>query len=188
MSLGVQYLNNHNYKTCIRSERNACFMELQADANHFMLEPVDAEDMSAEIRKKEKEDRISDAMGMSLLFPRPARHKKKQYGRPNAKAGDMYCAADYVLIPGGQDTMETSLMSHSHDRYCGGFLNAKNDAKTGGSVFSRVQGNVFWVQLVTGRRADPSGNMTDFDQTLHGPGIRIRYSQHLHCVETDLSN
>ena len=82
---GVQYLNNHNYKTCIRAERNACFMELQADANHFMLEPVEAEDMSAEIRQKQREELVHDAMGMSLLFPRPARSKKKKYGRPNAK-------------------------------------------------------------------------------------------------------
>ena len=50
---------------------------------------------------------------------------------------------------------------------------------------SRIQGNVFWVQLVTGRR---EGNMTEFDQTLHGPGIRVRFSQHFHCVDSDLTN
>lgn len=100
----------------------------------------------------------------------------------------MYCAADYILIPGGQDTKKMSEMSHSHDRYCGGFLNADNDAKSGASVFARIQGSVFWVQLVTGRRGLVGGNVTDFDQTLHGPGVRIRYSQHLHCVETDLVN
>ena len=66
----------------------------------------------------------------------------------------------------GQDSMEPSLMSHTHDRYCGGFLSAENDAESGASVFARIQGNVFWMQLVTGRRR----NETEFDQTLHGPG------------------
>ena len=28
----------------------------------------------------------------------------------------------------------------------------------------------------------------DFFQTLHGPGIRVRYSQHLNCIDTDLVN
>ena len=28
----------------------------------------------------------------------------------------------------------------------------------------------------------------DNPQTLHGPGIRVRYSQHRNCLETDLSN
>ena len=55
------------------------------------------------------------------------------------QAGDMYCAADYLLLPGGRDTMEASLMSHSHDRYCGGALSAENDAEKGGSVFSQIQ-------------------------------------------------
>ena len=27
-----------------------------------------------------------------------------------------------------------------------------------------------------------------FPQTLHGPGIRVRYSQHLNCIDTDLVN
>ena len=47
---GVQYLNNQDYRSCVRAESGACFMELRADTNHFMLEPVEAEDMSAEIR------------------------------------------------------------------------------------------------------------------------------------------
>ena len=34
----------------MRAESGACYMELRADTNHFMLEPVEAEDMSAEIR------------------------------------------------------------------------------------------------------------------------------------------
>ena len=100
----------------------------------------------------------------------------------------MYCAADYILIPGGQDTMESTRMTESHDRYCGGFLSPENDADTGSPVYARIQGNVFWVQLVTGRRGEVGGNDTMFDQTLHGPGIRIRYSQHLHCLESDLIN
>jgi len=185
---GVQYLNNQNYKTCMRSERGACYMELQADSNHFMLEPVKAEDMAKEIRQEQRAQAVHEAMGLGFLSPSPNRNRRKQYGRPNAKAGDMYCAADYILIPGGQDTKKMSEMSHSHDRYCGGFLNADNDAKSGASVFARIQGSVFWVQLVTGRRGLVGGNVTDFDQTLHGPGVRIRYSQHLHCVETDLVN
>ena len=101
----------------------------------------------------------------------------------------MYCAEDYLLIPGGQDAMERSLVSHSHDRYCGGYLSPENDDKKGSPVFSKVQGNIFWVQLVTGRRGLPGEkNMTDFEQTLHGPGMRVRYRQHLHCLETDLVN
>ena len=55
------------------------------------------------------------------------------------QAGDMYCAADYLLIPGGRDTLEAGLMSHSHDRYCGGALNPENNAEEGGSVYSRIQ-------------------------------------------------
>ena len=101
----------------------------------------------------------------------------------------MYCAEDYLLIPGGQDAMEQSLVSHSHDRYCGGYLSSDNDEKKGSPVFSKVQGNIFWVQLVTARRGLPGEkNMTDFDQTLHGPGVRVRYRQHLHCLETDIVN
>ena len=37
--------------------------------------------------------------------------------------------------------------------------------------------------LVTGRRRD---NGTEFDQGLHSPGVRLRYSQHKHCVEQDI--
>ena len=71
----------------------------------------------------------------------------------------------------------------------GGYLSPENDEKKGSPVFSKVQGNIFWVQLVTGRRGLPGEkNMTDFDQTLHGPGMRVRYRQHLHCLETDLVN
>ena len=85
--------------------------------------------------------------------------------------------------------MEQSQVLHSHDRYCGGFLSSENDAEKGSSVYSRVQGSVFWVQLVTGRRGLPGEkNMTDFQQTLHGPGVRVRYRQHLHCLQTDLQN
>ena len=51
----------------------------------------------------------------------------------------MYCAADYLLIPGGRDTLEAGLMSHSHDRYCGGALNPENSAEEGASVFSKIQ-------------------------------------------------
>ena len=52
-----------------------------------------------------------------------------------------------------------------------------------------MQGNVFWVHLVTGRRGIPGVQDDDtFDQTLHGPGVRVRYSQHLNCIDTDLVN
>ena len=85
--------------------------------------------------------------------------------------------------------MEQSLVSQSHDRYCGGFLSSGNDQKKGTPVYSRVQGNIFWVQLVTGRRAGPGErNITDFDQTVHGPGVRVRFTQHLHCLQTDIVN
>lgn len=57
------------------------------------------------------------------------------------------------------------------------------------SVYSKVQGNVFWVHLVTGRRGIPGvKDKTAYDQTLHGPGVRVRYSQHLNCIDTDLVN
>ena len=86
MSLsGVQYLNNQNYRSCVRAERGSCFVELQADPNHFMLEPVDADDMSKERKKEEREKMINDAMGMSFFAPPPPRKKEKKYGRPNAK-------------------------------------------------------------------------------------------------------
>ena len=55
------------------------------------------------------------------------------------QAGDMHCAADHLLIPGGRDTMEAALVSHSHDRYCGGALNPENNAEEGASVFSKIQ-------------------------------------------------
>ena len=101
----------------------------------------------------------------------------------------MYCAEDYLLIPGGQDSMEQSLVTHSHDRYCGGFLSSENEGTGGSSVYSRVEGSMFWVSLVTGRRGVPGEEtMTEFDQTLHGPGVRVRYSQHLHCLQTDTLN
>ena len=51
----------------------------------------------------------------------------------------MHCAADHLLIPGGRDTMEAALVSHSHDRYCGGALNPENNAEEGASVFSKIQ-------------------------------------------------
>ena len=53
----------------MRAERGACFVELQADANHFMLEPVEATDMNTERKKKEREKMINDAMGMSFFGP-----------------------------------------------------------------------------------------------------------------------
>ena len=82
---GVQYLNNQNYRTCVRAERDACFVELQADANHFMLEPVDAGDMKAERKKEERERMVNEAMGMGFFSPPAPRKRKKKYGRPNAK-------------------------------------------------------------------------------------------------------
>ena len=51
----------------------------------------------------------------------------------------MHCAGDHLLIPGGRDTMEAALVSHSHDRYCGGALNPENNAEEGASVFSKIQ-------------------------------------------------
>ena len=82
---GVQYLNNQNYKTCIRSEVEACFMELRADSNHFMLEPVEAEEMPTRTRMEERAQAVHEAMGMGLLFPALNRQTHKKYGRPNAK-------------------------------------------------------------------------------------------------------
>ena len=107
---GVQYLNNQNYKSCIRSERGACFVEFQADANHFMLEPIEVEDY--EFRKKQ----AAAATGFFGTAPRNRNKKKQMFSRPNAKAGDRSCMEDYMLIPGGQDSKEQSLVEHSHDR------------------------------------------------------------------------
>ena len=50
-----------------------------------MLEPVDAEDMSKERKKEEREKMINDAMGMGFFAPPAPRKKHKKYGRPNAK-------------------------------------------------------------------------------------------------------
>ena len=80
------------------------FLYIKADANHFMLEPVAAEDMAAEIREEARRQRVNEAMGMGMFFGPPRRQRRKEYGRPNAKAGDMYCAADYLMIPGGKDS------------------------------------------------------------------------------------
>ena len=63
-------------------------MELQADPNHFMLEPVESEDMSKERKKEEREKMINDAMGMSFFAPPVPRKKPKKYGRPNAKESE----------------------------------------------------------------------------------------------------
>ena len=90
---GVQYLNNQNYRSCVRAERGSCFVELQADPNHFMLEPVDADDMSKERKKEEREKMINDAM--SFFAPPPPRKKTKKYGRPNAKESE---AQSIVLL------------------------------------------------------------------------------------------
>lgn len=105
---GVQYLNNQNYKSCIRSERGSCFVEFQADANHFMLEPIEVDDYEARKRKK--------AASTSFFGSAPRSKKKKIYSRPNAKAGDSSCMEDYLLIPGGQDSKEQTEVEHSHDR------------------------------------------------------------------------
>ena len=35
---GVQYLGNQNYKICIRASPGACFVSVNADPNHFMLQ------------------------------------------------------------------------------------------------------------------------------------------------------
>ena len=74
----------------MRAERGACFVELQADANHFMLEPVEATDMNTERKKKEREKMINDAMGMSFFGPPAPRKKSKKYGRPNAKESEHF--------------------------------------------------------------------------------------------------
>ena len=60
-------------------------MELQADSNHFMLEPVKAEDMAKEIRQEQRAQAVHEAMGLGFLSPSPNRNRRKQYGRPNAK-------------------------------------------------------------------------------------------------------
>ena len=104
---GVQYLNNQNYKSCIRSERGSCYVEFQADANHFMLEPIEVTEMKKKMKKNTNVGFFSTA---------PRNKKKKLYSRPNAKAGDYSCAEDFLLIPGGQNTMEQSEVEHSHDR------------------------------------------------------------------------
>ena len=56
-----------------------------------MLEPVDAEDMSKERLKEEREKMINDAMGMSFFAPPVPRKKPKKYGRPNAKESKAEC-------------------------------------------------------------------------------------------------
>ena len=63
-------------------------MELQADSNHFMLEPVKAEDMAKEIRQEQRAQAVHEAMGLGFLSPSPNRNRRKQYGRPNAKVSD----------------------------------------------------------------------------------------------------
>ena len=60
-------------------------MELQADANHFMLEPIKAEDMAREIRQETRAQQVHEAMGLGFLSPSPSRNRRRQYGRPNAK-------------------------------------------------------------------------------------------------------
>ena len=43
--------------------------------------------------------------------------------------------------------MEAALVSHSHDRYCGGALNPENNAEEGASVFSRIQVSTLWPPI-----------------------------------------
>ena len=35
---GVQYLASTNYNICIRTEKDACFMQLEADSGQFMFQ------------------------------------------------------------------------------------------------------------------------------------------------------
>ena len=60
-------------------------MELQADSNHFMLEPIGAKEMEAVVQQEERNRRVNEAMGMGFLFPTPNRNNRRQYGRPKAK-------------------------------------------------------------------------------------------------------
>ena len=125
------------------------------------------------------------------------------------------------MIPGGRDAREEDEARHSHDRleerrqvlekfkvadsaatkvlrYCGGFLNAMDEADEGAPVFAKVElvllailqirakdhnsnlssgngdvellmtlkvrSNMFWVQLVTGRRGKAANKKSYFDQ------------------------
>ena len=125
------------------------------------------------------------------------------------------------MIPGGRDAREEDEARHSHDRleerrqvlekikvtdsaatkvlrYCGGFLNAMDEADEGAPVFAKVKlvllailqirakdhnsnlssgngdvellmtlkvrSNMFWVQLVTGRRGKAANKKSYFDQ------------------------
>ena len=48
--------------------------------------------------------------------------RRRQGGGRKPRAGDLYCAQDYLLIPGGRDRVEPDEVTASHDRYCGGSL------------------------------------------------------------------
>jgi len=144
---GVQYLNNQNYKICIKSDQGSCYGEFRADTNQFMLEPV-------------------NQPGRSSSFRRRFTNK-----RPLSVSGDDGCARDYLLIPGGTSNTAFNQSTISRDRYCGGFLNARTGENESIPVYTRITSSVFWIQLITG---EP---VRETDVQLHGPGIRLRYFQ-----------
>lgn len=181
---GIQYLGNQNYKICIGSVTGACYLKVEADLNHFMLQV----------------SRINDAFrkccsfhNFSLkLHPVPGNSRFSRYSRTEGRApsgrGDEDCSIDYLMIPGGRGNQ--SNVGTTVDRFCGGQLNFVSNEKRSDPIYSEVKSSVIWLQFVTGirdrnffetidrRRTALNG---DFEGTGHG--IRLRYSQLTDCKE-----
>ena len=117
---GVQYLANQNYRACIRSKRDACFVVYQADANQFLYQLFISRDNRRFLRR-----------------PRGA-------STPSGR-GDEDCGMDYLLIPGGR--ANATKVGPSHDRFCGGRLNVESNSADNIPIYSEITSKISYVQV-----------------------------------------
>ena len=159
---GGRYLADQNYKVCIRANRVAC---------HVAYKPADP----------------NAAFGLKLFVGEDNRRFPRlgDDGRPPSGRGEGDCGLDYVAIPSGRSN--TTKIGPSHDRFCGGYMNAEGaNRRENGVVFSAVEGPIVWLRFVTSirneaaeyyerRRNRVNGNRGRTTMRWAYRGIRLQY-------------
>jgi len=141
---GVQYLTNHNYRVCLRIERDTCFMTYTADPSHFLIQLLPSDDNPR--FKKRRRNNVHGSASSSM-------RESTSSSRPPAGRGEEDCILDYLLIPNGR--ANASLSGRSFDRFCGGQLNTETKSTWSTPIYQHVSTPEFtWLQVHTSVRTE----------------------------------